>query len=224
MGTISLEQSDSLYWLGRYAERVYSTLSLFNRYYDRMIDGDANAYAEYCERLTIPNIYKSPEDFVERYLFAPDNPDSIYSNMSRAYDNAIILRESISSLALSYIQMALDTLASGRAVESHLLLSFRVQDDLLAFWGAIDDRCADQERRNILKIGKHLERLDMYLRLSQPRADIMQAFRKLQRRLDGSRIPHRDEEIAAAERLLMKPGELEQDPLQVLTHVERIVG
>ena len=35
------------------------------------------------------------------------NPDSIISNLNRAYDNAIVLRESIGSETLSYIQLSL---------------------------------------------------------------------------------------------------------------------
>lgn len=30
MGIISVEQADRLYWLGRYAERVYTTLRIYS--------------------------------------------------------------------------------------------------------------------------------------------------------------------------------------------------
>lgn len=35
---ISAEQADRLYWLGRYVERVFSTVRIFNQSLDRMID------------------------------------------------------------------------------------------------------------------------------------------------------------------------------------------
>ena len=57
MGTISLEKRDNLYWLGRYTERVYTTLNIFNKCFDRMLDSDENAYQNLCCRLDIPNIY-----------------------------------------------------------------------------------------------------------------------------------------------------------------------
>ena len=38
MGIISLEKQDHLYWLGRYSERVYTTLKTFLLGYDQMLD------------------------------------------------------------------------------------------------------------------------------------------------------------------------------------------
>ena len=50
MGIISLEHSDQLLWLGRYTQRVYSTIRLFCNSYDIMIDTDLNHYQEYCDK------------------------------------------------------------------------------------------------------------------------------------------------------------------------------
>ena len=36
MGVISVEQTDRLYWLGRYAERVYTTVRLYFLTFDRI--------------------------------------------------------------------------------------------------------------------------------------------------------------------------------------------
>lgn len=107
MGIISVEQADHLYWLGRYTERVYTTLRFYSKSYDTMIDEKIDSYQKFCESIDIPNIYTSREDFIRRYPFDAANPDSIVSNLNRAYDNAIVLRESIGSEALSYIQLAI---------------------------------------------------------------------------------------------------------------------
>ena len=45
MGIISIEKADRLFWLGRYAERVLTTLVAFFDFYDEMIDGDEKAYS-----------------------------------------------------------------------------------------------------------------------------------------------------------------------------------
>lgn len=37
--TISAMKANRLYWLGRYTERVYTSLHFLRRCYDRMIDG-----------------------------------------------------------------------------------------------------------------------------------------------------------------------------------------
>lgn len=41
---LSKAHQDGLYWLGRYTERVYTTLDLFAQVFDEMIDGDPKAY------------------------------------------------------------------------------------------------------------------------------------------------------------------------------------
>ena len=97
MGIISVEQADHLFWLGRYTERVYTTLRFYFQRFDSMIDETVDSYQTFCESIDIPNIYLSKEDFLRRYPFDADNTDSIISNLNRAYDNAIVLRESIGS-------------------------------------------------------------------------------------------------------------------------------
>ena len=67
MGIISVEQTDRLYWLGRYSERVYTTLRLYSGSYDRLIDMESYDYAEFCRRLDIPDVYGSKEAFKEKY-------------------------------------------------------------------------------------------------------------------------------------------------------------
>lgn len=169
INTISAEQADRLYWLGRYVERVFSTLRLFNRSLDRMIDQNGDDYVDFCRRLSIPSeIYAGPEDFETRYLFDPANPDSIYANLSRAYDNAIVLRNFITTETMAYIQLALDQLQHGAREDSAFLETQRVADWLLAFWGSVDDRVADVERRDLMKVGKYSERLDLLIRLDFP--------------------------------------------------------
>ena len=85
MGIISVEHIDRLYWLGRYAERVYTTVGLFAEHYDSALDSGLNDYDKFCERLDIPNIYQSEADFCERYCFDENAPNSIYSNLMRAF-------------------------------------------------------------------------------------------------------------------------------------------
>ena len=102
MSNITTEKANELFWLGRYVERVYTTCMEFFKGYDRMIDE-----REYCRRVSIPNVYADKEDFLRSYPFDESNPDSIISNLIRAYDNAVVLRDDIGSDTLSYIQLAI---------------------------------------------------------------------------------------------------------------------
>ena len=53
MGIISVEQADRLYWLGRYTERVYTTLKIFSKSFDTLIDGLVDSYVKFCKDIDI---------------------------------------------------------------------------------------------------------------------------------------------------------------------------
>ena len=136
MGIISVEKSDHLFWLGRYVERVFTTLNTFFTYYDRMLDTEKEAYKHFCERLSIPDIYENQEDFVQKYLFSKEDGNSVYSSMEHAYDNAVVLRDELSSRTLSYIQLALDCMEKHAGSGAFAYDLQPVLDDLFAFWAA----------------------------------------------------------------------------------------
>ena len=159
MGIKSITNTGRLYWLGRYSERVYTSLKLFSSSYDTLIEQDN--YKSVCRFLEIPDIYTDKEDFISRYAFDPANPDSIYANLQRAYDNAIELREEIGSETLSFIQMAIYEMNSAKLSAAPLLYFQKITDAILAFWGCVDDQIDDENTRNIIKIGKRVERLDL---------------------------------------------------------------
>ena len=150
MGIISVEQVDHLYWLGRYTERVYTTLKIYSESFDRMIDESEDSYQKYCDSLDIPNIYESKEDFLKRYPFDISVPDSIISNLNRAYDNAIVLRETIGSEALSYIQLSIYAMNNASVSDAPLIDLQQIMDDLLSFWGLVDDQIDSDQIRNII--------------------------------------------------------------------------
>ena len=179
MGIISVEQVDHLYWLGRYTERVYTTLKVYSDSFDRMIDETQDSYGKYCESLDIPNIYLNKEDFLTRYPFDEEVPDSIISNLNRAYDNAIVLRETIGSDALSYIQMAIYAMNNAAYSESPLIELQQISDELLSFWGIIDDQVDSEQIRNIIKAGKRIERIDLYARLEIEKTKIEREIHRM---------------------------------------------
>lgn len=194
MGIISVEKADHLFWLGRYAERVLTTLITFFDFYDEMIDGDEEAYRIFCKKIAIPDIYGTKENFQQKYLFDQQNPDSVISNMERAFDNAVVIRAELGTYTLAYIQMALDVLKEeGGKADAPAYDLQQVIDYLNAFWGCMDDQTEDEECRNIIKCGKYLERLDLYMRLDYPTKAIEKEFSKFVNRLHRVRLPYRRE-------------------------------
>lgn len=195
MGIVSLEQADHLYWLGRYTERVYTTLRLYALHYDEMIDKLPDSYELFCKSIDIPNIYSSREDFFERYPFDESNPDSLVSNLNRAYDNAIVLRESIGSDALSYVQMAVYEMTNAKKSDAPMIEMQKVLDLILAFWGIVDDQIDSEQVRNIIKAGKRIERIDLYARIEMPRKSLSREVHRLIPRVEKSGIPFHREKL-----------------------------
>lgn len=162
---LTLKQVDSIYWLGRYTERVLTTLKLFMNVYDSQLDSQFD-YGKYCRDLDIYNGFTSIEDFCSRYAFDKNYASSIISSMTRSYDNAIMLRETIGSDALSYIELALRRMEDAQFSETPALVFQKVIDNIMAFKGQVFDTISDRNIRHILQAGLTLERLDMYLRLN----------------------------------------------------------
>lgn len=166
MGTISIEHGDRLFWLGRYTERVFTTLKVLEKYYDKMIDEYPQFYVEYLNNFGLSDIYGSSDKFLKSFLYEKENPNSIAYSLERAYDNGIVLRKEISTDALSFIQMTMDTLEKTKDSSRGLILNLLPLEDILfGFWGCIDNYILDEEIKTIIYCGKCVERLDLYLRL-----------------------------------------------------------
>lgn len=194
MGVKSVEKMDRLYWLGRYSERVYTTIKLYGQKFDSMIEEGAGGYDEFCRSLDIPNVYQSAEDFRNRYPFGKDDPNSIYSNLIRAYDNAIELREEIGSETLAYVQLAVYELNKAAESEAPMIEFQNILDDILAFWGIVDDMIEDEATRNIIKVGKRVERIDLYGRLHADRVSMSREVHRLTGRIPRTGL-HYNEKV-----------------------------
>ncbi len=185
---LSRTHTDELYWLGRYTERVYTSLDLFASVFDEMIDGDPAAYKAMLRNLEITDIYTDKRDFNRRYCFDKSNPDSIRYSLERGFDNAVILREVIGSASLSYIQVAIYEMDTAEKSESPMIDLQGVQDRIVAFWGMTDDVILDERVRNLLKVGKIVERIDLYSRMNKDMWRIAREVERLQGRIDKSEI------------------------------------
>ena len=220
MGIISVEQASRLYWLGRYTERVYSTIRMFFKSYDTMIDKEKDSYIRFCNSVDIPNIYESKEDFLKRYPFDEKNADSIISNLNRAYDNAIVLRENISTEALSYIQLAIYEMQKAAKSSAPLFELQHVLDEILAFWGSIDDRIDCEDVRNIIKAGKRIERIDLYARLGADKSEIRREVHRMIPKVTRSGLPYQKERLECVKEL----AEMEEmNYYEIVMNVENIL-
>ena len=202
MGIISVEQADRLYWLGRYVERVYTTVKMYSQGFDQMIDVfPTDYYQNFCQRMDIPDIYQDMDDFFYRYPYDPTNPDSIISNLERAYDNAIVLRESIGSEALSYIQLAVYGWSKAADNQAPPLEIQKLIDYILAFWGTVDDQIDEKQVRNILKAGKRIERIDLYARMGRSGDKLLREIHRMIPRVEESGLTYEKSKLKKIEDL-----------------------
>lgn len=220
MGIISVEQADRLYWLGRYTERVYTTLRIFYRSFDTMIDEITDSYRDFCVMVDIPDVYGDKNTFLKKYPFDGGNPDSIVSNLNRAYDNAIVLRESIGSETLSYIQLALYEMNKAGESRAPLIELQHALDDLMAFWGTADDQIDAEQIRNIIKAGKRIERIDLYARLGMKQEALEREVHRMIPRVERSGLEYEPEKLKVVEKLAQKPN---PDFYRIVHEVETIL-
>lgn len=219
MGVISVEQTDRLYWLGRYAERVYTTMKLYFRTYDTMIDAGED-YDRFCRALEIPNIYTSKEDFISRYSFDEEDVNSLMSNLKRAYDNAVVLREEIGTEALAYIQLAVYAMQRAEDSQAPLIEFQKVVDNLMAFNGICDDQILSENVRNLLKVGKRVERIDLYARLHESRENLEREICRLAGRIDRCSLKYHQESLDSLKSLI---GQKELDYHRMIRQIEQIL-
>lgn len=200
MGTVTLSKQNRLFWLGRYSERVYSTVQFMLDQYDRLIDGGSVDYARFCRDMGIPCRYESGEDFCRRYLFDADDPYSIQSSVEAMLGNGMVLRETISTPTLAYLQMAQSAMELAARSEGPSVQLQWVLDDIMAFRGSFDDSVEAEQARNIVKSGGMVERISLMLRLNWRLDRLDQELRKLLNRLYKTDLPVDDAALDAVSR------------------------
>ncbi|MBO4351891.1 MAG: alpha-E domain-containing protein [Eggerthellaceae bacterium] len=190
-----LSKTNRLFWLGRYVERTIIEIEVMMDAYDRAIDREPFDFQTFCEQLEIECPYETSDEFILGFLFDEDYPCSVISTLGYAYDNAIVLREVITSAALSYIQMAVNIMQSAASGVAPMLELQSVIDMLYAFRGCCDDHVLDTANRYTVKCGYSIERIDMCVRLNYHVHTLDVEFARLQTRLrntpmrrDGKRL------------------------------------
>lgn len=158
------------------------------------------------------------------YFFDELNPDSVYSNLSRAYDDGILLRNTISTRSLAYIQLALDAMEDAKAEGFGALCSFEVIDRLLAFWGSIDEYLSSGQERCLVKAGRYLERLDMQLRLGESWETIGVTIGKLDRRLQGAKIAYSGQKMRVLKNFAQLADDDPETRLVALETVQKLLN
>ena len=189
---ITRTKADQLFWLGRYSERVYTTLKRFFATYDANVDLETKDYSEFCRELDIPfDPEASVESVMSEILYNPDSPVSVCSSMRAAFGNAILLRPELGTETSSYVELALINLRGSKDPGARLPKHRTVRDDLLAFWGSVEDGMASSEAKALLFFGKYVERIELWSRFGVAEEELDRPVRKLIFYLGYVRCPER---------------------------------
>lgn len=180
MEVLSFENSSRLLWLGRYSERVYTGLRSFAEKFDLMTDSAS---------------YEAKSEFVKNFCFDEKNPSSIRSSLLRAYDNAIVLRDEIGTETFGYVQLALYEINNAEKSKAPMLNLLKVIDNIAAFWGMADDIIEDEHVRGLIKLGKRIERVDLYARMNADKADIKREICRLAYRITKTGLQYNAENL-----------------------------
>ena len=196
---ISANKANCLFWLGRYEERVYITLHMMRKCYDKMIDGEMEDYWPFWQKLDPLGVYQTNDEFTLGMMYDCGNPSSVMSAQTKAMDNAILLREEIMSETLSYLEMSVALLKRcSEKQETNVMTLQPVIDWSLAFWGSAEQRLQNHKAQYIMMIGRNIENLDMLLRFEYSYERIAQAYDSVKhysRQLPGLLDEHMESQL-----------------------------
>lgn len=179
---LSAAKANRLYWLGRYEERVYMTLHLMGKCYDRMIDGKPDDYSDLWRKLDMSGKYCTQAEFEAGMLYDEHNPCSLLSAQKAAMDNAILLREDILSETLSYIEMSLNLMREGKERKERNITALQpVIDWTMAFWGSAEQRVQNHRALSLILTGRNVEDVDIKIRFGYPFRRVALAYESLTR-------------------------------------------
>ena len=161
--------ANRLFWLGRYEQRVAMTLHQLRKCCDGMIDGQPTDYAEIWNRLDASGNYSSSEEFTLGMMYDEENPSSVISAQIAAQDNAMLLRGSLATETLAYLEMSVALMRDmKKQKQTNVTMLQPVTDWALAFWGSAEERVEHHRMMLLMHIGRKIETIDMLIRFDYP--------------------------------------------------------
>lgn len=164
----------SLYWLGRYIERIESTLLQIITAYDLIIDVDKEAGVKLYKKLDIELNYTNAQQFLCNAILG-DHAANLNVISGYARENSIISRSYINMEAFGEI-IALNALFES-VLKSQNLLDYKVIDSaqslISEIWGEFSKREVKKNSDNFIRLGKLVEEVDFYLRFDKDKETTM---------------------------------------------------
>ena len=104
--------------------------------------------------------------------------------------------------------------------KSPLIEFQKVVDNLLAFYGMVDDQIDNASIRNIIKSGKRIERIDLYARLGVDKKELKREVERMVPRVIKSGLDYDKEKLSLIEK---EVGQDKIDYYRIVGMVETIL-
>lgn len=182
LALVTASKADNLFWLGRYTERVFTTLSQFFPFYDRVMDTDVDAFRPFARALDLPEDFEDFDAFIHSFLYDEKNPDSVRSAIVYAFNNAVILRPELGSRSLQQVELAMSSIVEASeygGTDADIFKHRDIADNMLAFWGGVENSLVEPTLKSFIFVGKYLERLDLYTRFGYSVEELKAPLAKL---------------------------------------------
>lgn len=166
--------ANSIYWVNRYVERAENYARFISVNINLALDAPGLLTEQWeplliatNDRARFTEFYEIPtrENVVFFMTFDARNPNSIYSCLSEARENARTIREVITKemwehLNSFYLSVKENSRASNRSIEELRLFFEEIKFGCQSFWGIIDATQTRNEGFHFGRLGKLLERAD----------------------------------------------------------------
>jgi len=162
---ITANVATSLYWLGRYIERIEKTLYQVIKAYDKVIDVDKDAGVKLYDNFGIDLKYDTALEFLAVALTG-EHSSNMLTLSGFARENAIISRNHLNNASFGEI-IALNALFQN-TTKAHVIIDYKIIDDaqslISEIWGEFAKREHKQNNDYFIKLGKLVEEVDFYFR------------------------------------------------------------
>jgi uncharacterized alpha-E superfamily protein len=165
---LTANSATSLYWLGRYLERVEATLMEVSIAYDNIIDVDKNAGVALYKNFDVDLSYSNALDFLNIALLGEHNAN-LKNIVVQIRENAIISRTQLGEDSFGEI-IELHTLFKNVSLATSYI-DYKFIDNALSLiseiWGSLSKRQQRKQSNSFIILGKLVEEVDFHLRLDK---------------------------------------------------------
>lgn len=162
---ITANVATSLYWLGRYIERIEATLFQVIRAYDEIIDVDKDAGVKLYNNFGIELNYTNALEFLNVALIG-EHSSNMITLSGFARENAIISRNHLNNASFGEV-IALNALFQN-TTKNHIQIDYKLIDNaqslISEIWGEFAKREHKQNNDYFVRLGKLVEEADFYFR------------------------------------------------------------